>query len=403
MRVRTAGRPVPRPSARRPSARRHRSAARAATVATAVLLGAVTIVQGGGATKALAADPALVPAPAPAEYPQWVALGDSYASGEGAGESEADETSFFDAGTLGGCDRSPYAYSRLLSLPGSLPSGARAYQHDQGLSSLGYDLQHVACSGATTSDVLDRAQRGTSRPQLAHLSDRTDLVTITIGGNDIGFSDIARACLAPPLGRNGAVTCQEVLEKDGKPAEIDRLGPRLQETYSKILGAAGNAKVAVVGYPQIIAAPNAKADNANRHVDPSYCSAHLRGAAALALYEVPAGDRLFLRSVVQRLNAVIRSAVDSIHSNRISYVDVEDAFGEPNEGFCGTGKAMNGAEAYVPSERWGLKVNHNSLHPTRDGYAMIAARVLPQLQALDEGGRISPVVGSARNSVADGH
>jgi Mg-chelatase subunit ChlD/lysophospholipase L1-like esterase len=103
-------------------------------------------------------------------------LGDSFSSGEGAGGYTA-ASSF----SGNGCHRSPRTY--LLPM-------------------LNLDAAYnLACSGAVTMDVrAPNAQKGVPAQvdQLRSLqADRgpVDAVVLTLGGNDVGFADIARACL----------------------------------------------------------------------------------------------------------------------------------------------------------------------------------------------------------------
>src|SRR5262249_53318996 len=91
----------------------------------------------------------------------YVALGDSYSSGLAAGSLISPS---------GSCARSTNAYSALWAAahaPASYTS--------------------VACSGATTSSV--------NSSQLSALSASTTLVSITVGGNDVGFSNIMETCV----------------------------------------------------------------------------------------------------------------------------------------------------------------------------------------------------------------
>src|SRR6202000_3126459 len=88
----------------------------------------------------------------------YVALGDSYSSGVGAGS------------TSGSCAQSPNAYAPLWGEANSPAS-----------------FTFAACSGARTSDVINS--------QLSSLSASTTLVSITIGGNDAGFSSIMETCV----------------------------------------------------------------------------------------------------------------------------------------------------------------------------------------------------------------
>ncbi len=100
----------------------------------------------------------LVPAASAAAAPQYVALGDSYSSGVGR--------VFYEES--GECDRSPDAYGPRIA------------------AAKGYTLSFQACSGAKTPEVNDK--------QLGMLSATTSLVTITIGGNDAGFSNVMLNC-----------------------------------------------------------------------------------------------------------------------------------------------------------------------------------------------------------------
>ena len=68
----------------------------------------------------------------------------------------------------GSCKRSPDAYGPKIA------------------AARGYALSFQACSGAKTTDVNSK--------QLGTLSSSTALVTITIGGNDAGFSEVLISC-----------------------------------------------------------------------------------------------------------------------------------------------------------------------------------------------------------------
>ena len=114
------------------------------------------LTRGIGAVAVLAA--LLIPA-ASAAASQYVALGDSYSSGVGT-------RVFYEES--GSCKRSPKAYGPLVA------------------AAKGYTLSFQACSGAITTEVNEK--------QLGTLSASTSLVTITIGGNDAGFSNVIINC-----------------------------------------------------------------------------------------------------------------------------------------------------------------------------------------------------------------
>lgn len=140
---------------------------------------------------------------------QYVALGDSYASGLGSGSY----------GDSGSCYRSTLAFSQLW---------ANAHSPASFVS--------VACSGATTSDVASS--------QLAALSTGTTLVSIVVGGNDVNFADTMEDCVI-----YGTDTCVSDIDAAENQAQTVLPG-RLDSLYSAIHADAPNARVVVVGYPR---------------------------------------------------------------------------------------------------------------------------------------------------------
>ena len=141
----------------------------------------------------------------------YVALGDSYSSGLGAGSSIS---------SSGSCDRSTVAYSALwasASHPASYVS--------------------VACAGATTSSVMSS--------QLSALSSQTTLVSITVGGNDVGFESVMETCVLESTSSCvSAVSTAENQVSTILPGNMDRV-------LSAISAAAPNARVVVLGYPAL--------------------------------------------------------------------------------------------------------------------------------------------------------
>jgi lysophospholipase L1-like esterase len=141
---------------------------------------------------------------------KYVALGDSYASGLGAG----------DYGDSGDCKRSANAAPQLWANTHA-PSA----------------FDFAACSGAVTDDVLNS--------QLAAVTPDTELVTISIGGNDAGFADVMTDC---NLGSDDSCVSRNQEAQAFAQAELPG---RLSNVYSAIRAAAPNARVIVLGYPHI--------------------------------------------------------------------------------------------------------------------------------------------------------
>src|SRR5277367_6073782 len=131
---------------------------------------------------------AAAPAAEAASAVSYVALGDSYSSGLGAGDYIS---------SSGSCDRSTNAYPEQWADANSPAS-----------------FVSVACSGATTADVL--------ASQVSALSASTTLVSITIGGNDAGFSSVMETCvLASTSTCVNAVKTGETFVAGQLPARLD--------------------------------------------------------------------------------------------------------------------------------------------------------------------------------------
>ncbi|MEU1124312.1 SGNH/GDSL hydrolase family protein [Streptomyces sp. NPDC005899] len=148
--------------------------------------------------------------PAAASGGDYVALGDSYSSGVGAGGYISES---------GDCKRSTNAYPYLWAAANSPSSFA-----------------FVACSGATTA--------GVAAGQLGALGPSTTLVSITAGGNDIGFADVMQTCVL----RSEAACVDRV---DAAVAQMRTTLPgNLDSLYDSIHARSPQALVVVLGYPR---------------------------------------------------------------------------------------------------------------------------------------------------------
>ncbi len=98
-------------------------------------------------------------------------------------------------------------------------------------------MSFAACSGAKTGDVLSG--------QLASLNSSTAYVTISIGGNDAGFSEVIKECALPwPFTCWGGIERSETFMRNTLPGLLDNV-------YNQIHSRASNAEVIVVGYPRL--------------------------------------------------------------------------------------------------------------------------------------------------------
>ncbi len=167
-----------------------------------------------------------------ASAPQrYVALGDSYAAGPLIPVQRIDSL---------GCRRSTRNYPTLV---------AQAL----GIS----DFTDVSCSGATTENMTAPQQvpLGSNPPQFDALEPDIDLVTVTISGNDIGFTDIfltcARLSSTNPLGN----PCERQATAGGTDIYAQRIAatePKVASVLEGIQQRSPRATVVLVGYLRIL-------------------------------------------------------------------------------------------------------------------------------------------------------
>ena len=251
------------------------------------------------------------------EQLNYVALGDSYSSGEGV-------PGFIPPSDSDGCHRSYDAYPSVLV--NILPS-----------ENLRLDA-FVACSGAKTTDISE-VFKG-EQPQLYSLDSDTDIVTVTIGGNDVGFGEFALECVISTCD-SSSPAYQYSMEK----IAVD-LPEKLEKTYKFIHEYAENAEIYVVGYPQVAPEPGVS------------CTFFTNSEKEAA------------REVVSSLDGAIKEGVEA-RGSLFHYVD-PNVIGSPFEGheLCMTESYFNGLE--IPEHNY-------SFHPNKRGqqaYAELIAEVL---------------------------
>jgi len=118
-------------------------------------------------------------------------------------------------------------------------------------------LTNVSCYGATTRDLtFSQHTSGPARPaQLNALSAADRLVTVQLGGDDIGFSGIATTCGALSLTDLNGDPCRQHFTQGGADqlaAKISQAAPSVAAALTAIRQRAPHARVLVVGYPDIL-------------------------------------------------------------------------------------------------------------------------------------------------------
>lgn len=216
-----------------------------------------------------------------------VALGDSYASG-------------------------PLIPPQYEQPWGCLRSSSN-YAH-QVASELGLALTDATCSGASTPDMWEThgvspeeelAEYGGpfgydghpgNPPQLDALRPDTDIVTLQIGGNDIGFGGLATTCGEGAIRGSG---CRAAVEAERPFERIDATAPKIAAVLDEIHRRSPAAAIYVLGYSAIF---------------------KIGAEASCPAMGVGEEDAQYLRSIQEALNAMIESVADA--SGVATYVDV---------------------------------------------------------------------------------
>jgi lysophospholipase L1-like esterase len=189
----------------------------------------------------------------------WAGLGDSYAAGPLIPNQQLNPL---------GCLRSDHNFAHLAA------------------ATLGRSLADVSCSGAKTDDMTapQDVTLGPNPPQFNALTTDTQVVTLQIGGNDIGFTSILQNCAtANPF----AHPCRDRYVVDGRDTLADKIAataPKIAAVLQGIHARSPGARVFVVNYAAILPETG------------SGCGPQV----PIAFTDVP-----YLRSVEKKLNAML--------------------------------------------------------------------------------------------------
>jgi lysophospholipase L1-like esterase len=115
---------------------------------------------------------------------------------------------------------------------------------------LGYDLLDVTYSGATTANVL-RERQHSAPPQVDALDGSEHLVTVTIGGNDVGYVPLLFAATLPPVLRALPVIgnrLRELLDPAARERALAAVGASLREVGHTVRNCAPQARIMFVDY-----------------------------------------------------------------------------------------------------------------------------------------------------------
>lgn len=264
----------------------------------------------------------------------YIALGDSYSSGEGSTE--------FEPGTdqdVSKWESFQEAAARIIPFwENDMPEGRNmCHRSTTAYSQRIYekldfdgDLGFHACSGAEIKDLLpgdqlpDANNVGTpdegalnvpdhtnvgEAPQLDHLDEDTSLVTVSIGGNDVGFAEVVKKCVL-----NGITEwtggCRQPMDQSTRE-KIINLEDELVGLYNKIQQQAPNARVVVVGYPRMFP-------------DRTYPPLEVGPSLEWGDIDEPIepADQQWMNDMARLLN---RTTENAARTAEVEYVDVYDA------------------------------------------------------------------------------
>ncbi|MCC9310440.1 SGNH/GDSL hydrolase family protein [Kitasatospora sp. RB6PN24] len=275
--------------------------------------------------------------------PSYVALGDSYAAGAGVPGQSA-----------GLCLRSDHNYGHLVAAA----LGAASYTD-------------VTCSAAKVKDLSGtQTDFGipVNGPQFDALSPDTTLVTLGIGGNDLGTSslgiaDVIATCIAGAVVNPTGTPCKDVYEHghwawdwsslrwqwtysgDDLVDRINGAAPQLAAALQQIHAKSPKARVLLVGYPSVLPAD---------------------AASCAGKQPVTMGDVSYLHGILGKLNAML---ADTAAANGATYVDTQ----APTAGHdvCSADRWIEGALPGSPAVPF---------HPNATGEQVMAQAVLGALR-----------------------
>jgi lysophospholipase L1-like esterase len=256
----------------------------------------------------------------------FVALGDSFAAGNLIPSSPT--------GTPAGCMRSSHNY------------GADA------AAALGMtDYVDATCTGATTASMTqsESVALGTNQPQFDALAADDSVVTLTIGGDDIGFLGILETCAKLSLTDVSGNPCQRHYQAGGTDqlvAAINAAAPEVAAVLQEIKARAPDARVLLVGYPDILPTT---------------------GDGCYPLVPFAHGDVPYLRGIEVDLNQMLAAAAAA---NGVTFVDTYQA--TIGHDAC-TGASTKDVESLVPTSL------AYPFHPNQRGEQVMAEQVVAAL------------------------
>lgn len=321
-------------------------------------------------------NPPTTPADNQVHYLDYLALGDSYSSGEGDVGRRSDGSPYYLAGTegQGSCHVSSRSYPYLLRdkrgvsgdrMKSVACSGAQvvadfiAPKHNY----LGQTRQLEGRSEAERTEIRDNALKDYTPgvvPQLEFVREyEPKVITLTGGGNDVGFARIIQYC-ASPHWDNFVRWIDNDCGYANPGSELEKLlndSIDTQYTYSKLLirklkEASPGTRIIIVGYPSFL-----------NSMMPT-CSLVFNSGM------LSQNERIMINNAVSRMNNMLEKAA---HDMSVSFVDIEDSLqgGRMCEGSrYVTGIAAAGYYDVIHDKKY-----QEIFHPNAAGHQQIAESI----------------------------
>lgn len=288
-----------------------------------------------------------------------VAIGDSYISGEGAGDYYVESDNNHGTYRWNACRRSKNAWPRQLILPGSGDSiGELADTNTPTV-----DLQFVACSGARANQLLATSppsywshstfepdasgqNREINQLESGVLTSDTTLVLLSIGGNDAGFGDVITEC--------ALTSCASPQREQEIRQQLSAVQSQIRQVIDTIHAKAENATIVLAGYPMLF--------SEDIYSDPLHV-----GMCEITILGVTFGfteeEAMMLNSLAHDFRDFQKQTVLTAETTGIDvmFVDLANRFG--SHGVCPS--AIGGSEE---------KINFVVLGPNGDGDDTLPSR-----------------------------
>ena len=330
----------------------------------------------------------------------YLALGDSFSSGEGDTGKKSDGSRYYLAGT---------------NVPGNYAAGvpeekchisSRSYPFLLSTSNnfSGDKMKSIACSGAKIRDIMSRASsadrdpsylgqvRMNGKPRLEGLANialfqnsakdtyipgriqqiefvkrnKPHAITLTIGGNDVAFGSILASCITDFGGIGNACNWAKSNRDNPSAPSLERLGTMIKSQYSALRNlytqlrlASPKTKIYVLGYPQFI-------DSSS-----SICPTN---------FGLNKDERLMITNGVSYMNQVIKSAANT---SGAYYIDIEDSFSDKI--LCGSDfihSYVNGTStAVIGTAAPNIYEQQEGYHPNANGHNAIFNKIKSGLES----------------------